>query len=210
MVVETAAATIATAAATEIAAEVAAEVATEAVAEASISVSGATELSEALSAIEKEVPREVIDQNVETVLQDPAFRDELRQQLTDIHSISDVPFVEKEVTINGESIIKDFPDFSEYSPFETQLPEELYQKSDYQHFKYCNEQLREGLENGRVNPEQFTERQREQIANGDKPEGYTWHHHEDKGRMQLVDSEVHDRVPHTGGRAIWGGGREAR
>ena len=197
MVVETAIAAIAE---TEVAVEAAAET----------SISGATELSETLSAIEQEVPREVVNQNVETALQDPAFRDELRQQLVDIHPSTGVSYVEQEVTINGESEVMKFPDFSEHCQFETQLPEDLYQQSDYQHFEHCNEQLQEALKDGRVDPEQFTERQREQIANGDKPEGYTWHHHQEEGRMQLVDSKVHDRVFHTGGRAIWGGGREAR
>ena len=42
--------------------------------------------------------------------------------------------------------------------------------------------------------------------------GLTWHHHQQKGLLQLVDSEIHARNqnPHTGGRSIWGGGKEAR
>lgn len=40
------------------------------------------------------------------------------------------------------------------------------------------------------------------------PEGYAWHHHQDVGRMQLVvDAEHQLANPHTGGMAIWGGGR---
>ena len=39
------------------------------------------------------------------------------------------------------------------------------------------------------------------------PDGYTWHHHEDLGRMQLVKSEVHNVAeggfPHTGSVAYW-------
>lgn len=31
------------------------------------------------------------------------------------------------------------------------------------------------------------------------PEGYTWHHHQDRGRMQLVERNVHRRTGHTGG-----------
>jgi RHS repeat-associated protein len=31
------------------------------------------------------------------------------------------------------------------------------------------------------------------------PEGYTWHHHQDTGRMQLVDSKVHAQTGHAGG-----------
>jgi A nuclease of the HNH/ENDO VII superfamily with conserved WHH len=39
------------------------------------------------------------------------------------------------------------------------------------------------------------------------PEGLTWHHHQDTGRMQLVDRAEHEAfVPHTGGMSIWGGG----
>ena len=82
--------------------------------------------------------------------------------------------------------------------------------SRYLHDKYCNEQLHRAYENGNLDTEQFTDRQLEQIRNGDKPEGYTWHHHEEPGRMQLVDSEVHRRTPHVGGWSLWGGGSEAR
>jgi HNH/ENDO VII superfamily nuclease len=39
------------------------------------------------------------------------------------------------------------------------------------------------------------------------PSGYTWHHHEDLGRMQLVKTSVHDAAQsglhHSGGRSIW-------
>ncbi len=38
------------------------------------------------------------------------------------------------------------------------------------------------------------------------PPGYTWHHHQDYGRMQLVPSGLHQLTGHTGGAAIWGGG----
>jgi len=31
------------------------------------------------------------------------------------------------------------------------------------------------------------------------PKGYTWHHHETDGRMQLVESKVHSKTGHTGG-----------
>jgi RHS repeat-associated protein len=36
-----------------------------------------------------------------------------------------------------------------------------------------------------------------------KPEGYTWHHHQDAGRMQLVPSEIHKATGHTGGFSLW-------
>jgi hypothetical protein len=39
------------------------------------------------------------------------------------------------------------------------------------------------------------------------PEGYAWHHHQDVGRLQLIEQGPHFLArPHTGGMAIWGGG----
>lgn len=34
------------------------------------------------------------------------------------------------------------------------------------------------------------------------PEGYTWHHHQDEGRMQLVERRVHSKTGHTGGASL--------
>lgn len=34
------------------------------------------------------------------------------------------------------------------------------------------------------------------------PEGYTWHHHQDGVRMQLVPSDLHRAVKHTGGASV--------
>ena len=175
MVVETAAAVVA---------ETAAEVAAEAAAVEGVSVSGAAELSETLSAIQKETPQEAIGEQVDAMLQDESFRAEIQEAT--------------------------FPDFSEHCRFETTLLEDRYLASDYQHIKYCNEQLSQAYENGTLDTEQFTDRQLEQIRNGDTPEGYTWHHHEEPGRMQLVDSEIHRQTSHVGGRSLWGGGSEAR
>jgi hypothetical protein len=35
------------------------------------------------------------------------------------------------------------------------------------------------------------------------PDGYTWHHHQEHGRMQLVPSELHQATGHTGGFSLW-------
>ncbi|MED4462700.1 HNH endonuclease [Metabacillus fastidiosus] len=48
------------------------------------------------------------------------------------------------------------------------------------------------------------------LMNGETPKGYTWHHHEQPGVIQLVDSETHENTGHTGGREIWGGGSDHR
>jgi hypothetical protein len=43
------------------------------------------------------------------------------------------------------------------------------------------------------------------IASGYKrtPKGYTWHHHQDKGVMELVPTDLHQAVRHTEGNAKW-------
>ena len=204
-----------------------AEVAAEGIAEAAVGeateatvaeISGATELSETLSAIEKEIPREIINEKVDAMLQDEAFQAEILEETKQIftinehlegtvHSETNIPFTSKEVEIDGESRLGVFPDFP--ASYETQLPETLHEASDYEQATRCNEQLSQALENGSLDTEQFTDRQLEQIRNGDKPEGYTWHHHEDLGRMQLVPSDIHEKTGHTGGRSLWGCGSEA-
>ena len=35
------------------------------------------------------------------------------------------------------------------------------------------------------------------------PKGYTWHHHQTMGRMQLVETGVHSQTGHTGGFSLW-------
>lgn len=45
------------------------------------------------------------------------------------------------------------------------------------------------------------------IKKGRIPVGFVWNHHQEPGRMQLVEHKVHAGTPHTGGRRIWGGGR---
>jgi hypothetical protein len=56
----------------------------------------------------------------------------------------------------------------------------------------------------------FTQEELELFKSGKKPSKYTWHHHQDNGKMQLVDYFEHDAAKHTGGRAYWGGGKNGR
>jgi intein/homing endonuclease len=41
---------------------------------------------------------------------------------------------------------------------------------------------------------------------GDVPERFTWHHHQDTGKMQLVDYNTHRLTGHDGGYSVWGPG----
>ncbi|MCT4697576.1 HNH endonuclease [Tenacibaculum haliotis] len=126
-----------------------------------------------------------------------------------IHPESGIPYVKDIVKLRDGRIIEGvFPEFKSFA--DIQLPEGLLQETDRNQMGNCNEQLKEMLDKNPELREKFTERQLEQIDAGYKPEGYTWHHHQQVGKMQLVESSVHDVSRHTGGKSLWGGGRANR
>ena len=125
------------------------------------------------------------------------------------HPETGVPYVEKEVvTDTGEKVKGVFPQFD--SIIDVQLPEDMELTPDRIQFAECNKQLAERVAKDPELRAQFTEDQLADIEDGYTPEGYTWHHNEEKGEMQLVDSDIHSQTRHTGGRNIWGGGTENR
>lgn len=88
-------------------------------------------------------------------------------------------------------------------------------RSDLDHFKAANEALAGALRNDPslagqlgLSQAQVNHIMRSPPA-GSSPPGLTWHHHQDTGRMQLVDRVEHNHFSggHTGGMALWGGGR---
>lgn len=124
------------------------------------------------------------------------------------HPETRVPFVEKTVIIDGAEKEVVVPAFD--SAFDAQLPEDKLTASDAVQSKECNQQLKEAVDNYSELREKFNDEQLEQINNGDTPDGYTWHHDAENGKMQLVDTETHQKTGHTGGRNIWGGGSDNR
>ncbi|AJC23711.1 MULTISPECIES: T7SS effector LXG polymorphic toxin [Bacillus] len=115
----------------------------------------------------------------------------------DVHPITGIPYDK-----NG------FPIFEPVA--EVKIDKSLYLEKDTVQFKKATELL---LQEINKNPElknHFTEMQLKQILKGKKPKGFTWHHHQNEGIMQLVDSDIHGKTGHTGGRNIWGGGSEYR
>ncbi len=105
---------------------------------------------------------------------------------------------------NGRVIEGVFPKFE--AVYETKLPDQLLKATSSRQTHYCNEQLRQAIERDPGLKENLSERQLQQIQEGTTPDGYTWHHHEEPGRMQLVDALVHMKTGHTGGREIWSQG----
>ena len=125
------------------------------------------------------------------------------------HPETGVPYERRTVQVDGKNIEGVFPQFE--SKYDTKLPEELYKENDSRQFKYCTQQLKEEIQKNPKLAEQFNARQYQQIMDGaPRISGYTWHHAEDPGKMQLVNAETHAKTGHTGGRNIWGGGSEAR
>jgi hypothetical protein len=124
------------------------------------------------------------------------------------HETAGVPYERRIADINGVKVEVVVPKFN--SKFDCKLPDNLLKESNAKQFDNCNAQLKEALQKDPELRKQFTEDQIEDILNGDTPEGYTWHHDAESGKMQLVATKEHDRTQggaaHTGGKALWGGG----
>ena len=125
------------------------------------------------------------------------------------HPETGVKFVKKTITVDGKKIEGVFPQFE--SKYNVVLPKELRNKSDEVQFKYCVKKLAKAIESNPELSKQFTPKQLEQIKNGEpRISGLTWHHSEIPGKMQLVNSDIHAKTGHTGGRDVWGGGNANR
>lgn len=125
------------------------------------------------------------------------------------HPITEVEFYKKTIQVNGQRIEGVFPIFE--SKFDVMLPYHLRTASDEVQFKYCVNKLKIAIDNSPELRKKFTKTQLERIKAGEpRIPGLTWHHHESPGRMQLVNSEVHAKTSHIGGKSIWGGGQDYR
>ena len=125
-----------------------------------------------------------------------------------VHESSGTEYVRKTIEVNGVKVEVVVPEFK--SIFDVQLDEGLLKESNPKQFRECNNQLREAITNDSELRSKFTDEQIEDIMDGKTPEGYTWHHDAEVGKMQLVETKIHDRTQggagHTGGKSLWGGG----
>lgn len=119
------------------------------------------------------------------------------------HPETGVTFQRREIEVDGKRLEVVVPEFE--SKFEAQLPPELYKASYGEQFRACDMQLQEAVAKYPELRDRFDLIQLEQIEDGEMPDGYTWHHDAEEGRMQLVDTEIHQKTAHTGGRSFWGG-----
>lgn len=110
-------------------------------------------------------------------------------------------------------VARDANGFPEFTTFDTYIDDEhIGSGKSAEHFKAANENLIAAMERepGLQNKLGLSDNQVTSIkAEPTKaPPGFVWHHHQDVGRMQLVNKAAHDEHRHTGGMAIWGGGHK--
>ena len=119
------------------------------------------------------------------------------------HTVTGVSFERRQISINDVRIEGVFPKF--HSVMELQLPEKLCHATESDQFSYLNAQLQEAINRDPWLRAKFTEQQIKMIETGRNPAGFTWHHNESCGAMQLVETTKHAATGHTGGDSIWCG-----
>lgn len=118
-----------------------------------------------------------------------------------------VYYQREQVSIQGIVVEGVFPVFN--ALFEPPIMSEELQKSDKytKQFDYCNQELKNAVLTDKSLAGQFSKVQLSQIMDGKTPAGYTWHHHQQPGRMQLARKKEHNAAmqgaAHTGGGALW-------
>lgn len=97
-----------------------------------------------------------------------------------------------------------FPIFDRYAEYDTRFPARVFDSASYsQQLKMASRDLYAAIQRGEVNSSRFTAAQLEQLRRGDSTiDGYTWHHHQDHGRMQLVIRRIHSKTGHIGGESM--------
>ena len=99
--------------------------------------SGLTELIETIRSIKNEIPQEQIETKLYKLKNE--IKDETVEKISTLnedlagsaHPETKVPYGEKTVEgVNGEKIEGVFPDFSEHTVFDTQLPDDLHLETD--------------------------------------------------------------------------------
>lgn len=98
---------------------------------------------------------------------------------------------------------KGFPKFKAY--YTVKLQKTDYRKTREQHFYIANKIIYKNiLSNSRLRAK-FSKNEIKEFSQGETPNKYTWHHHQDAGVLELVEYEVHAKTSHVGGYSIWGG-----
>ncbi len=95
-----------------------------------------------------------------------------------------------------------FPKFKAIT--EIQLERKYWKKDREIHFYRASRMLYEKIQKSSRMEKKFTKKEILEFKQGKVPSKYTWHHHQDKGLLQLVEYDIHSKVRHDGGFSIWG------
>ncbi|MHA3916768.1 DUF637 domain-containing protein, partial [Halovulum sp. GXIMD14793] len=113
------------------------------------------------------------------------------------------------VLYNGQEVRitfnqRGFPVFDDVAVYDTRVAFTDVSGKNYSgSMRAATRDLRSQINAGLVDPSQFSTAQLRAIRGGSPTiPGYTWHHHEEVGRMQLIPREVHGCVSHAGGHAM--------
>jgi hypothetical protein len=98
-----------------------------------------------------------------------------------------------------------FPVFDPYVKVETRISGDLGSMRGEKHMQLATQQLKADILSGRVSRNLFNEAQLSDImAEAERIKGFTWHHHQEIGKMQLVPRDIHEWIKHIGGNKLWG------
>lgn len=99
---------------------------------------------------------------------------------------------------------KGFPNFEKDVKYDTRInTKEFRLKDSTGQMRMATKDLAEAIRKGQVRSSSFNPKQLKAIEKGEsKIPGYTWHHHQDTGRMQLVPEWEHSKTGHIGGEAM--------
>jgi hypothetical protein len=95
-----------------------------------------------------------------------------------------------------------FPIFETFYTY--RLPIREWRKSREVHFSRANKFLYKKAVKSKKIRDLFNTWDMQDLRKGKTPEAYTWHHHQSRGKLQLVSREIHAVVDHIGGYSIWG------
>ncbi|MEV6068393.1 HNH endonuclease [Nocardia sp. NPDC052001] len=97
-----------------------------------------------------------------------------------------------------------FPIFDHVAPFDTRLPLAPFRAESYAgQMRMASRDLSAAIVRGELDGGLFDAVQLGQIHSGaEKISGFTWHHHQDVGRMQLVPTKYHGKSGHIGGEGM--------
>ena len=97
-----------------------------------------------------------------------------------------------------------FPRFNTIATIK--LDRKYWKKDRDVHFYQASKLLYVKIQKNSKLKNKFTKKEIIEFKNGNLPDKYTWHHHQDSGVLQLVDRDTHAKVRHNGGYSIWGKG----